>query len=500
MTKNPFTEPEDLTPLLEQSQKYTTSREKSLQNFLQSRNLAPTFYSPISIFMNTFHKYTLASFVVGMLIFSTVGTFAVENFAPSEFKPSKLFSNNKQKDKDPYTALAPDNDNYVANLESCDLALKFPKKTGDFTTNFNKTQVNSGGNYTISVNTGDGNSDTVFDIACDSENIYSYPDMQVKSLSISELNNLTGWFITQTELKNITFSEVNIKNDSNTQQEITFEYKGKFFRIIKMVLGSDFFKYNNLAIPKKAVTLEFNELQLQFTPLVKNTFSAEFASNDSISSAKNSLSSSKKSLMENFKIEYSQGLNKIENFSEIGSEIKIANYKLNSEGRNFPTQANQAEVTIQSSKEKPDFDTDTIKYLKDQYKSQISALEKEIEEYKQMPATKKSEQYITPDFENGLTVTKTHLEKEIVRLGKYSKEDGIPKKINLSEVAYFSDSLSKELDSDYVYLLKTDGYLEGNEIPTDYLVFRDKSGNYYTVRTIRPEIVKNSFGVKIGLK
>ena len=94
----------------------------------------------------SFKKFSLVAFSILAVI--CIGALGAQAAAPNEYKPSTVISNlfggNQQKDKDPYTALvpdselgkkdgsvAPDDSNYVAKLNLCDLALKFPKKVNN---------------------------------------------------------------------------------------------------------------------------------------------------------------------------------------------------------------------------------------------------------------------------------------------------------------------------------------------------------------------------------
>lgn len=334
MTKNPFTEPEDLQPLLEQSQKYTISREKSLQNFLQSRNLQPTFYNLISIFMNTLHKYTAATFVVGILIFSTVGTLAVENFAPIEYKPSTIFSNNKQKDKDPYTALAPDNNNYVANLENCDLALKYPRQVNGKNTEFLK--VNNGYSINTVMDKDKLQTDLYsFSVSCHDyigEDLVSFleenkgkgdtpffENLKTTNLTNEDLRNKTGWLVTQKSLSDI--SEITYET-KDSQQKILTNYTLKFKN------GNKFYQIQG--------NFDKKEVQLQFNSVTTNKLSAD------ILKAKKQDGSVAANCLEDLNITYNSSLLKFEN-----STIKDANLSINNNtSAKVESSVNPASVNI----------------------------------------------------------------------------------------------------------------------------------------------------------
>jgi hypothetical protein len=255
MTQNPFTQPEDLEPWLEQSQKYSASREKSLHTFLKHRQSKQISYSPISIFMNTFHKYTLSTLVAGVILSSTVGALAAETLAPEQYKPSSIFnfSANKQADKNPYTALAPDENNYVANLDSCDLALKFPKSIENQNLYYSKLQSDQkkdGAGYAISKG-----GEFLFSIACLEKDEFGIlpPDIKLKNLSVNDLRERTGWLITQANISEI-------KEYSHDQAStINFKYNSKYYSVAASQTSS-IKNVNNL-------------IQIQFNSLVTNKIS-----------------------------------------------------------------------------------------------------------------------------------------------------------------------------------------------------------------------------------
>jgi len=345
MTKNPFTEPEDLKVWLEQNYKYTTAREKSLQSFLQSRNLQPTFYNLISIFMNTFHKYTAATFVVGILIFSTIGTVAVENFAPIEYKPSSIFnfSSNKQVDKNPYTALAPDEKNYVANLENCDLALKYPRQVNGKNTEFWK--VNNG--YRINTVMGKDKLQTdlySFSVSCDDyigEDLVSlleenkgkgdtpfFENLKTTNLTNEDLRNKTGWLVTQKSLSDI--SEITYET-KDSQQKILTNYTLKFKN------GNKFYQIQG--------NFDKKEVQLQFNSVTTNKLSAD------ILKAKKQDGSVATNCLEDLNITYNSSLLKFEN-----STIKDASLSINNNtSAKVESSVNPASVNIicENSENKP---------------------------------------------------------------------------------------------------------------------------------------------------
>jgi hypothetical protein len=275
MSKNPFSQEEDnLQIWLKNSNEF---KKLSQKEWIKSRQKIH-FQSKFNIFMSTknfFHKLNRTAVVgLGIVLFSTTVGVGAQIAAPDQYKPSSVFnfSANKQVDKNPYTALAPDENNYVANLENCDLAMKFPKSIENQNLYYSKVESNQkkDGDY-YGINRGDEIL-SLLDIHCSEEkpklkddegmswNINIKGDwrggVKVRELSANDLRERTGWLITQANITEVI--EYSYSNLGEDFIYISFKYNSKYYTIESD--NSSIKNVNNL-------------VQIQFNSLVKNKIS-----------------------------------------------------------------------------------------------------------------------------------------------------------------------------------------------------------------------------------
>ena len=228
---------------------------------------------------NFFHKLNRTAVVgLGIVMFSTTLGVSAQIAAPEQYKPSTIFnfSANKQADKNPYTALAPDENNYVANLESCDLALKFPKSIENQNLYYSKVESdqNKDGKW-YGIYRG-GEPLPVLDIQCseekpklkDDEMNWNQSiegdwrgDVRLRELSVNDLREATGWFITQADINEVI--EYSYSNLGEDFIYISFKYNSKYYTITSN---------------KGSVKNINNLIQIQFNSLVTNKISANLPS------------------------------------------------------------------------------------------------------------------------------------------------------------------------------------------------------------------------------
>jgi hypothetical protein len=138
-SRNPFNKEETIQSWLNSDQEYLNSKQQSLFDFQQKYNLNNNFNNIFittkQFIQNLFKKHALVTYVITFLLVATVAGVTAETIAPEEFKPStkikNLFAANTQSDKDPYTALKPDDKNHVVTLEKCNLGVKYPQKIAE---------------------------------------------------------------------------------------------------------------------------------------------------------------------------------------------------------------------------------------------------------------------------------------------------------------------------------------------------------------------------------
>jgi len=327
---NPFQNPEPRQILFESTPSYQKLKKSSLQQFYrqQNQNTDAYFYKPTfieSFFMtinNLFHKFTLAAVSLSLLILLALTTVTAQAFAPDELKPSNIVSNlfaaNKQPDKDPQTQLAPnsvlakndpslspDDDNYVVNLEGCDLAIKAPKKVRNLKPTFDTDSVSTYSHFsTLFVlpesDTFGSLGSTSYEIRCNSNKnpegtilsssyMINQPELGfgMKKITKDELQTKTGWFVTAADITNIYVKEELPVEIAKLQQPYNYDFyndasilEKKYGKMINSVY---YFVYNNIEYGVElsgfSDIIKPQLMQLQFNSLVKNTFSPELLAN-----------------------------------------------------------------------------------------------------------------------------------------------------------------------------------------------------------------------------
>jgi len=309
---------EELELIVAQDDEANIHAQKSLHHFFQTHQVVKSNYNHNNIFMtinNLFHKFTLATISVGIITILAISTVTAQALAPEEYKPSNivsnLFSANKQPDKDPTTQLAPnsvlaktdpslspDDNNYVVNLEGCDLAVKVPKKVGDVEVNVSIMKFDTSSilsrEYDYEYDNGVGGTSTMprpeFEIKCinlqkeeeDLAKRYSKEYLEEWRAGVAEeqserikastlltkeaLQQETGWFVSTADIKDI---YKKIENDGIAENG---RVNGT-----NLAKTTYFFKYNgndyDVTFYKMKNSFAAQDIQLQFNSLVKNKFS-----------------------------------------------------------------------------------------------------------------------------------------------------------------------------------------------------------------------------------
>jgi hypothetical protein len=282
--KNPFENEENLQDWLQKDEFYLQSKRTDYLNFRKSIKTPGIFMSLQETYLNIVNnitKHSITATLIMLFALGSVGASAAELFAPEDYKPStvaqktfnpKNFETNKQKEKNPYTALKPDENNNVASLDQCYLAVKYPKDIQNIKISI---QRNSDVNIIMQ---GTFNTFTVFtDIPIGSDTKYATGStnwiriectQNKKTLPLEglqngigiskeELRQKTGWFIAQADLKEIEYIET-----LNGTMLVQFFYNGMYYQI-DSALETEENKANNWI-------LFGNQIQIQFNSLVEN--------------------------------------------------------------------------------------------------------------------------------------------------------------------------------------------------------------------------------------
>jgi|LakMenEpi03Aug12_release.lakeMendotaPanAssembly.Ray.scaffolds.fasta_scaffold183268_1 hypothetical protein len=322
MSKNPFQEEESLLFWLKSSSQYQKKQAQNLHKFrsknFTSKNPFITFFMQIKTLLHLTYKSTALAVLGGILFTGTVAV-AAQTLAPNEYKPSEFFkkstqnfSANKLPDKDPYTALAPDENNFVANLESCDLALKYPKEIKGIKSVYSSSETddprNSISNYEINFNTLEpipkpnlelGHpeySKTLYKMSginffCQNIQPKSAFDSDENSLentlptkqniTKNELQNKTGWLITEVDIKNIQlvkgsgiYKDTAVNPDTGMSYETGETYQTLYLNeILEFDYNNKNYTVNLERFRNDQTFVDFKDFQLQFSSLTNNKFS-----------------------------------------------------------------------------------------------------------------------------------------------------------------------------------------------------------------------------------
>ena len=248
--QNPFLVDDLVATIARDTESVQNTQQSSLQAFLstqktqttaQTNNATPTKTPKPNLNFNLSHfmSYNFTHFtrfsIAGLSLFTVLaGGVATQALAPDNLKPtqvvSNIFSANKQKDSNPKTALMPDNDNYVSNLEGCDMSIKYPKKS-DYTsvkTNIAKDrsefyfhQANTSENY-LQINCVQKNADEYYYKSLENLLQENIPNLKSQPISNKELASSTGWFISETsfiEIIKTTWDKYELYNILNTKTQ-----------------------------------------------------------------------------------------------------------------------------------------------------------------------------------------------------------------------------------------------------------------------------------------
>lgn len=262
-------------------------------------------------------KNILTILATSLLILGVSGATA-QAFAPDNLKPTalyqKLFAANKQVERDPYTSLKPDTNNFVSKLDQCDLSLKYPQSLADGSTlavyreSYGLKEENPLLIESFSLRTEfdpfKKNTSFNFDVECFKPE-YQVPSsgLPIKLLTKQELQDKTGWFITQADIKDIRSTE-NISYGSVVGKgaRIEFIFKNKKYLISSVdktlkaleITSADLKYYSGGKLPndftENSNGVFSNQVQIQFDSLIDNQNNKE----TKVSSTENNKNSSLK--------------------------------------------------------------------------------------------------------------------------------------------------------------------------------------------------------------
>jgi hypothetical protein len=282
--KNPFDQEENLQPFFENDKQYLITKKNQYQlfknYFSQKHSYKQTTFMSRLFKSITTHSTAL---VIGLIIAgSAVGASAAQLTAPTQYKPStiiqELFKANKQADKNPYTALIPDEKNDVVKVEECDLAIKYPKTVYGKkiepleidTTAYDPAakQVAMELNILPEINKPPNERQEIYPIRieCSITNPLR-PEYLVNfdNISLDKLREDTGWFVTATtKIKNI-YQDKYQRTKAEPLGTYVFELGNKYYLV--NTLTTETRDKNQLT---QLEGMYANQIQIQFNSLVSS--------------------------------------------------------------------------------------------------------------------------------------------------------------------------------------------------------------------------------------
>jgi hypothetical protein len=377
-TENPFEQDQWFSEIVTLNPKIQTLSQKSFQKFVTKlenkskpkSNFLADFRQNYINFVHLITKNAIGATIIMLLALTTVSASAAQLLAPNEYKPTTLANNiinpNKQPDKNPYTALKPDEKNDVVNFETCDLAIKYPKKLSN-----QEIKAEFAGNQSLapqktspdSVNTdslvnqngGFTNSRTVYlmskneqktlyemSTGCETpghiiqktskeeyEKLLSFEGWQ--KIEKTKIKEELGWFITEAQITDIYQRQV----DANFI--IRFLYKNQEYTFGYTVLDKNLLeqlKKNGGLYFENTEGIFGNQVQLQFNSLVKNEFNQEIKEKVQNTSSSSSISSKTEApKLEGTKFEGKIGNSEIEMYLNINKTYIEGNYFYKSQNK-----------------------------------------------------------------------------------------------------------------------------------------------------------------------
>jgi hypothetical protein len=243
--KNPFDREDWFSEVVKSNDSIMNS---SKQAFLQFQ----TKYSPQSMtkfqkVLTFFTTHTITAVLTASICLGGIATFAAQQVAPEQYKPStvvnNLFKNNKIQQTNPNKPLVSDAQNDVVSYDPCNISIKYPKqiagekilavKPQDYNQPGDKSIPNYYGVTIMSQKS--FNYDATSNIqenvgfSCSKEFIPPADNNLNSTMTAQELADLTGWFITGEQK----LEEIRTENQATAGpfRTVYFKFKDYYYRI-----------------------------------------------------------------------------------------------------------------------------------------------------------------------------------------------------------------------------------------------------------------------------
>ncbi len=311
---NPFEHEDWFCELVRIDNNVKTSLKSSYNNFQTQYN--PQSMTKFQKILTFFTTHTLTAVVTATICLGAVGTFAAQTVAPEAYKPStvinNLFKNNKVQQNNSNTPLVADPNNDVVSYDPCNISIKYPKQiAGEKIIAVQPQDYNQPGDkaipsyYGVSIMS---KKNFDYDYSTKIENLVSIgcsptiippTDNNLNSkMTISELSELTGWFIT---------SESKIEDIFTESQATAGPYRKIYFKFNNLYYDVSFVTNK---VPTNLINSQTTEvqgfwnktinspgifgdqIQIQFNNITKNIANTQVITTKQTSSSSNTSSTS----------------------------------------------------------------------------------------------------------------------------------------------------------------------------------------------------------------
>jgi hypothetical protein len=307
--QNPFAKEDLFVEIVKLDDNVNKSMRESLQNYIFKNHIpSSTLMTQFQKVLTFFTTHTLTAVVTATICLGTIGTFAAQTVAPEQYKPStvinNLFKNNKIQQSNFGQPLISDNNSDVVGLEACNVSVKYPKQVSgeklipvqskDFVekygADFNPEFVSIYFKRMFEQTEYDPNMPAMegAGVTCSTDPNRVLVGTYDTPISKEKLAELTGWFITGQDIKNIMLQNPAM----GLRSGVKFEFQNKYYWI--EFLSNDVMKMANPEqvspetillknqIQKSPYILYGNQIQIQFNDVAENIPNAEILKFDNV--------------------------------------------------------------------------------------------------------------------------------------------------------------------------------------------------------------------------
>jgi hypothetical protein len=305
--KNPFDREDWFSEVVKSNDSIMNSSQKAFLQFQTKYN--PQSMTSFQKVLTFFTTHTITAVVTASICLGGIATFAAQQVAPEQYKPTtvvnNLFKNNKIQQTNPNTPLVSDVQNDVVSYDPCNISIKYPKqlagekiiavKPQDFNLpgetgipNYFGINIMSQKLFSTTTFELDNNDLESAELSC-SKNVISPLDNNLNStMTTQDLADLTGWFITGEQK----LEEIRIENQATSGpfRTIYFRFNNTYYKIsfvtkkitpaILNSQDSEVKKIWNNIINKPGIFGD--QIQIQFNNVAKNVSNVEILKLDNV--------------------------------------------------------------------------------------------------------------------------------------------------------------------------------------------------------------------------